>query len=288
MRSPVVAMLLSGLIAAPARADVKATAAREAAEYVLRTFGRSAAREGTETLAGRIAAAASRHGDDAIAAVRRVGPKALTLADEAGGLAPGVLRLLSRHGEDAAAWVVERPGAMRLFERYGDEAAEALLRHKGLAEPLIEEMGAPAARALGVVGRQGGRRMAIMAESGELAAIGREPELMGVIARHGDAAMDFIWRNKGALAVSTALAAFLADPGPFIAGTNRLAGTVGEDLVRPVAQETAGALSWLIRAGTILLLFGIGGAGFLAARHPRTAAGLGKALVTRLSAHGRP
>lgn len=197
MRTPVIAMLLAGLGAVPARADSKAAAAREAAEYVLKKFGKSAAREGTESLAGRIGAAAARHGDDAIAAVRRVGPKALTLADEAGEQAPKVFRLLSRHGDDAVGWVLERPGALRLFGRYGDEAAGALIRHKGLAEPLIEEMGVPAAHALGAVGRQGGRRMAMMAESGELAAIGRHPELMDVIARRGDAAMDFIWRNKG-------------------------------------------------------------------------------------------
>ena len=35
---------------------------------------------------------------------------------------------------------------------------------------------------------------------GELAAIGRTPELLGVIAKYGDPAMDFIWRNKVVLA----------------------------------------------------------------------------------------
>ena len=31
--------------------------------------------------------------------------------------------------------------------------------------------------------------------------------------------MAFVWRHKGALAVGSVLAAFLADPGPFIGGT---------------------------------------------------------------------
>jgi hypothetical protein len=101
------------------------------------------------------------------------------------------------------------------------------------------------------VGAQSGRRLAIMAEGGELAALGRTPEVMGVIARIGDPAMEFIWRNKGALAVGTALTAFLANPQPFIDGTTRLTGTVAEHAVRPavvaagnVAQEAAGLVRW--------------------------------------------
>jgi hypothetical protein len=65
----------------------------------------------------------------------------------------------------------------------------------------------------------------MMAEGGELAALGRSPEIMDVIARYGAPAMDFIWRNKGPLAVGTALTAltaFLANPKPFIDGTSQL------------------------------------------------------------------
>lgn len=58
--------------------------------------------------------------------------------------------------------------------------------------------------------------------------------------------------------------------------------------MRPVVQETAGTLSWLIRAGTALLVLGIGGAGYLACRHPRTAAGLGKALIGHICRRALP
>ncbi|MEW4569546.1 hypothetical protein AB1L88_16900 [Tautonia sp. JC769] len=274
-----VGLLIVGLLAAPAEADAMTRAAREAAEYALRKFGKSAAKEGSEALASRIASAAARHGDDAILAVRRVGPRALRLADDAGEHAPQVYRLLARHGDDAATFIVERPSAMALFTRYGDDAAEALLKHKGIAEPVIGSAGPGAIRALGAVGPQAGRRMAMMADAGDLAAIGRTPELMAVVARHGDSAMDFIWRNKGALAVGVTLTAFLANPEPFIDGTTQLVDTAATSVVRPVVQETAKAASGLLRTLQLLLLGLAAGGVYVALRHPRAASGIGKAAI---------
>jgi hypothetical protein len=47
------------------------------------------------------------------------------------------------------------------------------------------------------------RRLATLAENGTLARIGRWSELLVVIERHGNLALTFIWRNKGALTVTT-------------------------------------------------------------------------------------
>jgi hypothetical protein len=262
-----------------ARADVGYKVAQEAAEFVLKKFGKKALTEGTETLAERIAASAVRHGDDVIRAVRRVGPSALSLADEAGEQAPKILRLLSKHGDDAAVWVARRPAAMKLLSQYGDDAAEILIKHKGLAEPVLEKLGAPAVNALAAIGPRGGRRLAMMAEGGELAALGRTPELMQVITSHGDAAMDFIWRNKGALAVGTSLTAFLAQPKAFIDGTNQLVGTVGEAAVKPLVQETGRAISGLIWA-VLALVVGVPAAGaWLAVKNPKFTGEIAKGLL---------
>jgi hypothetical protein len=119
----------------------------------------------------------------------------------------------------------------------------------------------------------------MMAEGGELAAMGRTPELMGVIARFGDPAMDFIWRNKGALAVGTTLTAFLARPDAFIDGTNRLVGTVAENAVKPVVEESAKAVSWLIWTVLALVVVVPAGALCVAARHPKAAGGIARLLV---------
>ena len=45
---------------------------------------------------------------------------------------------------------------------------------------------------------------------------GRWSELLAVIERHGDPALTFVWRNKGALTVTTVLETFLADPEAFL------------------------------------------------------------------------
>jgi hypothetical protein len=262
-----------------ARADLASKIAQETAEFVLKKFGRKVLTEGTETFAERITSSALRHGDDVIGAVRRVGPSALSLADEAGEQAPMVLRLLSKHGDDAAVWVVRRPAGMKLLSQYGDDAAEVLIKHKGLAEPVLEKLGDPALKALGAVGPQQGRRLAMMTDAGELAAIGRTPELMQVISRHGDAAMDFIWRNKGALTVGTGLTAFLAKPDSFINGTTRLASTVGDTAVKPLVQETGRAVSSLIWAVLVLVVGVPAGALYFAVRHPQAASGIARVFL---------
>jgi hypothetical protein len=59
------------------------------------------------------------------------------------------------------------------------------------------------------------RQLAILAEDGTLAWTGRWSELLAVIERHGDRALNFVWRNKSALTITTVLETFLADPEAF-------------------------------------------------------------------------
>src|SRR5207253_2120829 len=122
----------------------------ELAEYVMSKFGKEAAEVGLEKLTVRIEALAVKYGDDALKAVRSVGPRGLRLIEEAGENSTKVIQLLGRHG-DKALWIVENPGRLGLFARFGDDAAEAMLKHKGLAEPLIETLKGPAAKALTAV-----------------------------------------------------------------------------------------------------------------------------------------
>ncbi|MBX9582545.1 MAG: hypothetical protein K2X87_19745, partial [Gemmataceae bacterium] len=51
-------------------------------------------------------------------------------------------------GEQGASRVPSRPAAMRQLARHGDEAAAVLVRHPGVAEPLLERCGAQAVQAL--------------------------------------------------------------------------------------------------------------------------------------------
>ncbi|WP_044148304.1 hypothetical protein [Singulisphaera acidiphila] len=288
MTSLLAAVLVMGL-AVPAHAGLPSKVVQETAEFLMKKFGREAAEEGAERLAGKVASAVARHGDDVILAVRKAGPKALSLADEAGENAPQVLRFLSRHGDDGVR-ALSHPESLGLLSRYGDDAAEMLIRHRAAAAPVVARLGEPAVKALGAVGPQAGRRMAMLA--GDLAESGQAPEVMGVIARYGDPAMDFLWRNKAILAGGATLAAFLADPEPYINGTadiarvgvegaNQLAATVAENAVKPTLEAAGKVASNAVEAArwplTALLVAGIGG-GVLIVR-----AGFFKSLPVRIA-----
>ena len=263
-----VAVLL-GLMLRPvpaARADGKSQAAREVAEYVFQRWGSQAVREGTQALARKIEVAATRHGSEVFEAVRKVGPRALPLVEEAGAHGRQAARIMARHGEHGATWVVSRPQAMKLVLEHGDGAAGVLVKHAGgIAEPVVERFGARAVHALEATGPQGGRRLAMMVAEGDLAKIGRNEELLEVIAKYGDRAMAFVWSNKGALATTAGLAAFLANPEAFISGAKDITQIVGESAVKPLAQapgavavEVAKGTNWtvifLAAGGAVLLV----------------------------------
>jgi len=228
-RSVVVAFLLILTSYSAVQAGVKSKAAREAAEYLFERFGKEVGEETVETLTEKIGRYAARYGDEAVDAIRRAGPRAFKLLDDAGENAPEVVRLLNRYGNDAV-WVASKPRNLAIFVKYGDEAAEAMIKHPGIAGPAIERFGQPAARAIRSVSSQNARRIAMMADDGSLAAAGKADELLEVIGKYGDRAADFIWKHKGALAVATVAVAFLRDPEPFIDGIKDIA----EVAVRPI------------------------------------------------------
>jgi hypothetical protein len=232
----------------PVSAQGRATAAREAAELLFGRFGAKAGK-GIPELTARIEGVAARYGDDAIKAVRNGGPSALGLVEAAGVDGARAVRVLAAHGEAGASRVLARPTAMRQFLTHGDDAAAALVRHPGVAEPLIERAGAGAVKALGAVDPRNGRRLTMLLD-GELAgATTRHPEVLGVVANHGDRAAEFLWKNKEVLAGGAALTAFLADPEPFLDGTRDLATVATEGVVKPVV----GGLVDLITAALVVV-----------------------------------
>jgi hypothetical protein len=255
IRSLILTLAALALAATPAVADGKSKAAQEAAEFVLRKFGREAAKEGASALARRIEQAALAHGNDVFKAVRLAGPRGLHLIEEAGAHSKQVARLLAIHGEHGAVYVASRPKAMQLVLRHGEEAATALVRSRGVALPAVESLGKPAIRAFEAIGSpQNARRLAMMAaDGGELARMGRSTEVLAVIEKYGDKAMQFVWRHKGALAVTATLAAFLAEPEPFLNGAKDLTQAVAKPLAevpaiaaREGAAEVARKTNWTL------------------------------------------
>jgi len=244
-------------------ADIKSQAAREVAEGVLKKFGIEAAEGTVDAFATRLEAAAVRHGDDAVKAVEKIGPRAIPLVEQAGANGGKAANLIAQYGEEGA-WIVARPKSMALFAKYGEKAGEAMIKHPGASESLLTAHGKAAAEALGNVNAQNGRRLAMMLEEGELAKIGRTEALLEAVGKHGDRAMDFVWRNKGALAVGTSLVAFLANPEPFLDGTTKLSQSVVENIGKPLAEapkvvaaEAAKQTNWTAITALVVVVGGL-------------------------------
>ena len=240
MRRVIILAVLGCLWTLPAMATPSAEAVKETAELVLKKLGAQAGHETVETISVRLERLAARHGDDAVLAARKVGPQAMHLLETAGAEGPQMARLMAKYG-DEGLYLAARPQSVALYTKYGDDAAEALIKHKGI-EPFMDKMGKEGAVAIRKLDHQQAMQMVIMADTGQLAKIGRTPEVMAVIGKYGNKAMEFVWNHKGALMVSATLAAFLADPKPFIDGTVKIAEGVTDQVVAPLAQAPAEAV----------------------------------------------
>jgi len=104
-------------------------------------------------------------------------------------------------------------------------------------------------------------------EGGKLAATGRAAELLDIIAKYCDPAMDFLWRHKGVLASGVALTSFIANPEPFISGAKDITDVLAENAVKPLAEvpatmareaagEAARNTNWTIVFVVVVLVLG--------------------------------
>jgi len=248
-------MLVAALLpATPLKAGVMTKGLRELMQYAGKKFGRQVAEEGAERVSGRLMRLAGKHGEELVArAFRKVGPRAGRLVEEAGDQGGLALRLLARHGEEAIP-VIGKATALRAVGRYGDSAAVAIIRHGEVGERLVGQFAKEGAEALAKVTPRNGRRLAMMAAGGQL-----KPELMDVIARFGDRACEFAWRNKGVLAAGAVLTAFVKSPEPFINGTEKLAATVADAAVKPIAVGVANNTNWTLIVVLVMAILAIAG-----------------------------
>ena len=253
----VAAMAIGGL--REARAVVPAKVVTETMEFLVKRYGDDVLREGTETVTEQVTKVAAKYGDEGLDAVRKVGPRGIKVIQEAGENGLGAVKLINRYGDDAV-WVISKPKGMAIFVKYGDDGAKALIKHKGIAEEVIEAHGKSAVGALNAVGTREVRQIAMLQKDGVIKAGEQGNELLDVVVRYGDKAMAFIWRNKGALAVTAGIGTFLANPEAYIDGGKEL---IVEGVSRPATEmgkEVARNTNW-----TVLGIAGIGVLGALAA-----------------------
>ena len=160
----------------------------------------------------------------------------------------------------AAREVAERLGrglrgaASRRAARHVDDAARAVMPHLNVGMTRVP-LARSSSRAMAALAPRNTRRLAMLAEDGTLARSGRWGELVAVIERHGDRAMDFVWRHKGALAVTTVLGAFLAEPEAFLGGGRELIGGAAREATQPLADVADAAASrWMNIARSVVVV----------------------------------
>ena len=226
----------------PVDAGVATSAIRETSEFILKKFGKGVAGETAEQIASKTTKVLAKHGDECLPLLRRSGHAGFQALEEAGEQAPDVIKLFAKRG-DEAVWIISQPKKLTIFLKHGDTAAEALLKHPGIADDLIQKYGINAGGALTRVSRTQAQRLSMMAADGTLDAMPQTTELLAVIRKYGDEAMEFVWKNKGSLAVATVLATFLSDPESYISGAKQL---IVDPFLEPIAKNTNWTLIILV------------------------------------------
>ena len=79
----------------------------------MKNFGREAVEQGADVLACKIGSLASRYGENAITALRKVGPWDSRFADDAGAHAPVAFKHLAGHDDDAIRLVARPINSLR-------------------------------------------------------------------------------------------------------------------------------------------------------------------------------
>jgi hypothetical protein len=257
--SPWIAMLafccLQGM-QSEALAQGKVGLARELVEQLSRTFAKEVADEGAEKLTRRVTSVLAKVGDEGSEAISKVGPRAVRLIEEAGEDSVKTARLLAKYG-DEAVWAVDDPARRALITKFGDDAGEALVRHGSIAEKVLVQTGEPAVAAFKSLSAQNGRRLAMLSEETATQSLAKSPDLLAVVGKYGDRGMDFIWRNKGALAAGTALAVFVANPEPFLDGTMDLAEIAASQVAKPLVEQIGLRTQWTPVLITIAAILGL-------------------------------
>jgi hypothetical protein len=162
--------------------------------------------------------------------------------------------------------VLEDPKTLGLVVNYGERAGEVMIKHPGMASEVIAKFGNPGVGAMNAVSGPQARQLTSLVQTGAAGDMGK---LLPVIEQYGDKAMDFIWRHKGALALTAGAVAFISHPEPYINGVKSLVVEPAAQVVGEVGKEIVVAVNrdvnwgWLIYPIAVLLFLAFGGIALL-------------------------
>lgn len=215
------------------------------AEQFIKKFGVGVGGKTAGEVAETLGRLSTRYGDDVLPFAKVVGHQGLHLLDSLGDdAARSVLALFQRYG-GKAGWLLEHEKDLSIALKYGDDAADAIIRHPGLASDVITKFGEKGAIALNRLDTQEARWLTkLLVDDGSLAASGNGDQLIAIVTKYGNAAMDFIWRNKASLAGTAAMAGFLNNPEPYLSGAMSLIVEPISDVASNTAQIIVEDVSW--------------------------------------------
>ncbi len=234
-------------------------AVQEAVEFAAKRFGKDATKYGSKAITADLVRQSAKYGDEVIDVFRKLGPESLKWIDNAGALGDDAVKLLSKHGTDGR-WILQQQMGLTNFAKYGDDYVRVMAKHPGVAGPLVKQFGKQSLPALKKLSPSGARRLGLIATEPAFLKMGKTSALLDCVAKFGDDAAEFIWKNKGALAVSAVLTAFLVNPEPFIQGIANL-GDAATDAASDIADKAADDIGQQI--GELIKIMGIMGLCFL-------------------------
>jgi len=231
-------MLLMSLFCSNVQAGVGTNLIRDTAEIIVNKFGLGVTGNSLEQVINKTAVAVGKHGEESLPFLRQSGHIGFSVLESAGKQSQMIIRLFDSKGNDAI-WLVRQDLKLELFLRYGDSAAEVMIKHPGLADDLIRLYGNDAIGALASLSRKNAQRLSMIVADGHLDKLQKNKEILQVIRRYGDEAMDFIWKNKGALTISALLSQFLVNPEVYIQGAKEL-------IVEPIIEPVVTSFNWMV------------------------------------------
>lgn len=111
----------------------------------------------------------------------------------------------------------------------------------GSTRVVLDHLGPAGAQAMKKLSAGGSRKLA--EASAQLAKSPHKTEWLKVISRYGDAAADFVWKNKGAIVVTAGATAAMVAPDDFLKTVGDVARTTvtvaGDAIVRPLITEAS-------------------------------------------------
>ena len=81
--------------------------------------------------------------------------------------------------------------------------------------------------------------------------------LLRPLRDHGDRAMKFIWKHKKEFVSAVVVAAFVANPKPYLDGAKDLVVGPIAGLIAEVAGKIAAAINWNFWAGVLVIVLGL-------------------------------